>query len=79
MGTCKLIALVVLVAMAATLVQPARAEAIDPMTAVAIAGVAVAVLIIVAVVVIANVRERERGSAAVPLVLAHDAVDVQGM
>jgi hypothetical protein len=73
----KLIALLVLVALVATLVQPPRAEALEPTAAIAIAGVAVALIIIVVFVVIANVREGQTGAAAVPVMLAYDAGGVQ--
>ena len=79
MSTVKLIALVLLVAVAATLLQPARAEAIEPMTVIAIVSVAVGVLIIIAVVVIANVRDRQKGEASEPTVIAFDPVAVQAL
>ena len=78
-STVKLIALVLLVAVAATLLQPARAEAIEPMTVIAIVSVAVGVLIIIAVVVIANVRDRQKGEASEPPVIAFDPVAVQAL
>jgi hypothetical protein len=77
-STFKLIALVVLVAVAATFVQPARAEAMDPMTVLTIVGVAVGVVIIIAVVIIANIREKQ-GMAGDPVVVAYDAGAVQGI
>ena len=83
-STFKLIALVVLVAVAATLVQPGRAEAIEPMTIITIVGAAVLVITVIVVVIIANVRERQRGDAeaptSVPIVVAvaYDAGGVQG-
>ena len=79
MTTLKLIALVVLVVLAATVVHPARAEALDPMTAITIAGVAVGVAIIIAVVVIANVREKQGGLSAEPMVIASDQTDPQAL
>ncbi len=45
------------------MVQPARAEAMDPMTIITIAGAAVLVVAIIAVVVIANVRDEQRGAS----------------
>ena len=79
MNTFKLIALVVLVAVGVTLVQPGRAEAIDPLTAITIAGAAVLVVTIVAVVVIANMREGQSGTASEATVVAMDAGGVQGL
>ena len=81
MSTFKLIALVLLVAIAGTLVQPARAEALEPMTIMTIVGVAVLVVTVIVVVIIANVRDRQRGEAAAPAaeptVMAFDAGGVQ--
>jgi uncharacterized membrane protein YcaP (DUF421 family) len=78
-NTLKLIAVVMLVALGATLVQPAQAEAIEPLTAITIAGAAVLVITIVAIVIIANVRDRQRGEAAEPTLVAFDAGGVQGL
>jgi hypothetical protein len=79
-GAFKLIALVVLVALAGTLVQPAPAEAVEPMTILTIVGVAVGVVLIIAVVVIANIREKQGGLAAgEPAVVAFDTGAVQGL
>ena len=82
MSTFKLIALIVLIAVAGTVVQPGRAEAIDPMAVGAIAGVAVVVVAVIVIVVIANVRDRQRGESAVPMaepiVVALDGAGVQG-
>jgi hypothetical protein len=81
-STFKLIALIVLIAVAGTVVQPGRAEAIDAMTAITIAGAAVLVITVIVIVVIANMRERQRGDAAAPMaepiVMAFDAGGVQG-
>ena len=83
MNPFKLIALVVLVAVAATLVQPGRAEAIEPMTVMTIVGAAVLVVTVIVVVIIANVRDRQRGEAAEPatepVVVAFDVGVVQGL
>jgi hypothetical protein len=77
----KLIALIVLIAVAGTLVQPGRAEAIEPMTIITIVGAAVLVVTIIVVVVIANMRDRQRGEAAEPqaepLVLVFEVGTVQ--
>jgi membrane protein YdbS with pleckstrin-like domain len=77
--TWKVIALVVLVAMGAMLLQPGQAEAIEPLTAITIAGAAVLVVTVVVVLIIANMRDRERGEAAEPTVVAFDAGGVQGL
>ena len=79
MNTLKLVALVVLVAVGATLILPGQAEAIDPMTAIAIAGAAVLVVTVVVIVIIANVRDTQRGEAAEPTIVAFDAGGVQGL
>ena len=78
-NTFKLIALVVLVAVGATLMQPGQAEAIDPLTAITIAGAAVLVVTVIVVVVIANMREREGGAASEATVVAFDSGGVQGL
>jgi hypothetical protein len=75
----RLIVLVVLVVLVGTLVQPARAEAVDAATILAIAGIAVGVALIIAVVVIANVREKQGGLASEPLVIASDAGVLQSI
>ena len=72
--TFKLIALVVLIAVTGTVVQPARAEALEPMTILTIVGVAVGVVLIIAVVIIANVREKQTGGAGDPVLIAGDPV-----
>ena len=79
MNTLKLVAVVVLVALGATLIQPAEAEAVDPMTAIAIAGAAVLVVTVVVIVIIANVRDKQRGEAAEPTVVVFDAGGIQGL
>ena len=66
MSAFKLIALILVVAVAATFVQPARAEALEAMTIITIVSAAVLVVAVVAVLVIANVRDRQRGEAALP-------------
>jgi len=74
-----MIALVLLVVVAATLVQPGKAEAIEPMMVMTIVGAAVVVVLIIAVVIIANVREgqgsADRGEA---VVIAFEPGAVQG-
>jgi hypothetical protein len=70
----RMLALVLVIALLATVVTPARAEAMEAGTILLIAGAAVAVLIIVAFLVVANVKERrdrraEAPSDGAPLVL----------
>jgi len=78
--TFRLIALVLVVAIAGTLVQPARAEAIEPMTVLAIAGVAVGVILVIVIVVIANIRERQTAMVeGEPVVVALDAERAPGL
>ena len=77
--TFKLIALVVLIAVTGTVLQPARAEAMEPMTVITIVGVAVGVIIIIAVVVIANMRERQTREAGDPVLIALEARAPEGL
>ena len=67
MNITRCIAVIVTVALLAVLVQPARAEALEPATILLIAGAAVAVVIIIVFVVVANVRESQRGAGRVPV------------
>jgi hypothetical protein len=64
--TKRIAAILVLVVVLVTAVQPARAEAFEPTTVVLLIGGAVVVVALVALLVIANVRERQRGEAALP-------------
>jgi hypothetical protein len=64
MSATRLIAILLLVTVSGVLVQPARAEAIEPNVVLLLVGVGVAVIIVVVVVIIANVRESQRGTAA---------------
>jgi hypothetical protein len=78
-STIKLIAVVLVVMLGAMLVQPAPAEAIEPLTIITIAGAAVLVLTVIVVVIIANVREGQRdASVDAPMLVAFDAGAVQG-
>lgn len=52
----RLLAVVLVVVLMATVIAPARAEAVDPMTAIAIAGAAVCVVILIVFLVIANTK-----------------------
>ena len=61
MNITRCIAVILTVALLAVLVQPARAEAMEPTTILLIAGAAVAVVLVIVVVIIANVRESQRG------------------
>ncbi|OLC32256.1 MAG: hypothetical protein AUH81_16575 [Candidatus Rokubacteria bacterium 13_1_40CM_4_69_5] len=73
----NLVILTVLVAVAVMAVQPASAEAVEPLTAVLIAGAVVVVIIIVAYLIVANVSEARRvqtsAPVAGPLLLASQA------
>ena len=74
-----MIALVVLVVVAATLVQPGKAEAIEPMTVMTIVGAAVLVVLVIAVVIIANVRESQTAAdRSEAMVIAFEPGAVQG-
>jgi hypothetical protein len=64
----RLTAVVVVCVLAATLAAPARAEAIDPLTAIAIGTAAVGVLIIVIFLVVANIADAKK--AEVPVLYA---------
>jgi hypothetical protein len=52
----RFLAIVLVVVLMATVSAPARAEAVDPMTALAIAGAAVCVVILIAFLVVANTK-----------------------
>ncbi len=52
----RLVALVLLLAVTLTFVAPARADAIEPLTMVAIAGAAVVVIVLIAYLIVANAR-----------------------
>ena len=82
MSTVKVIAFFVLVVVAATLAQPARAEALEPTIAISLGALAIGLVTIIAVVVIANVRDRQSGSAGeegTPTVVASDTVPLQAL
>ncbi len=65
MTLTRLLAVVLVVALLATVAQPVRAEAFDPQTIGLIAGAAVAVVLLTAVVVIGSVRDAKAGETAV--------------
>jgi uncharacterized membrane protein YozB (DUF420 family) len=62
--TKRIAAILVLVVVLVTAVQPTRAEAFEPTTVMLLVGGAVVIIALVAVLVIANIRERQRGEAA---------------
>ena len=78
--TAKLMSVVLIVALIVMLMQPARAEAIEPMTIITIVGAAVLVIGIIVVVVIANVRDEQRSAALEPpMVAVLDQGGAQGL
>lgn len=65
------LAAVLIATLAIGLAAPERAEALEPLTIVAIAGVAVVVVIIVAYLIVANMSDsRRRADQAAPSLLA---------
>ena len=60
----RLIAVVLLIVLTATLATPGRAEA-DPLTTVAIVGLVIAGVIIIAFLIVANVADRKAEEAQV--------------
>ena len=54
----RCVCVVLLVTLLAVVGQPARAEALEPMTIMLIVGAGIAVIVLVAVLVIANVTEK---------------------
>jgi hypothetical protein len=65
MTATRLLALVLVVVLLATVAQPARAEAFDPQTIGLLAGAAVAAVLLTAVVVIGSVRDSQTSETAV--------------
>jgi len=63
----RFVCIVLLVALTAVLIRPARAEAMDPQVILIIAGVGIAVIALIAVVIIANASEGRRRSAEVSI------------
>ncbi len=63
----RFVCIVLLVALTAVLVRPARAEAMDPQVILIIAGVGIAVIALIAIVIIANASEGRRRSAEVSI------------
>ncbi len=75
----RVLAMVLIVALTLTLVAPARAEALEPLTVLAIAGVAVVVVILVAYLIAANARGgRAAAEPRVYVACIERAVDVIG-
>ena len=78
----RFVCIVLLVALTAVVVQPARAEAMDPNLILILVGVGIAVVAVIAVVIIANASEGRRRSAEATtaaggptLVVFHTAVE----
>ena len=61
MSPRRLLALVVVVIVLVTFVQPARAEALEPTVIILIVSGAIVLVAVIAVVIIANVMEHRRG------------------
>ncbi|MGH7355735.1 MAG: hypothetical protein ACRELS_14310, partial [Candidatus Rokuibacteriota bacterium] len=66
--TLRLMAVVIVCVLSVTFTTPAKAEAIDPFTAVGLATAAVGVVILVVFLVVANMSDAKR--AAVPVLYA---------
>ena len=61
----RFVCIVLLAALTAVVVKPARAEAMDPQLIMILVGVGISVVAVIAVVIIANASEgRRRGAAA---------------
>ena len=60
----RLVCAVLVVALAVTLVAPSRADAMDPLTIIAIASAAAAVLVLVIYLVVANTADKQMKSDA---------------
>jgi hypothetical protein len=56
----RLLAVILVAVLVFTLATPARAEALEPLTILAIAGLAVVVVVIIAYLIIANVGDSRR-------------------
>ncbi len=65
----RCVCIVLLAALAAVVVQPARAEAMEPMTIMLIVGAGIAVVALIAILIIANASEGKRRSAEVSTAL----------
>ena len=73
----RLVCIVLLAVLAAVVVRPARAEALDPNTILIIVGVGIALVAVIVVVIVANASEgRRRRDAAVAAATASGAPTV---
>jgi hypothetical protein len=66
----RLVAVVLVVALALTVAMPAKADAMDPFTIIAIASAGVVVLILVVYLIVANVHDSRRAAGDRPVYLA---------
>lgn len=66
----RLIAVVLVMALALTVAMPAKADAIDPLTIVAIASAGVVILILVVYLIVANASDSRRAADDKPVYLA---------
>lgn len=66
MTSRQVLAIVLTVALLAMAVQPSRAEALEPLTIVAIAGAGVVLLILVVYIAVASATESRHGPQAMP-------------
>jgi hypothetical protein len=66
----RLVAVTLVMVLALTLAIPRQAEALEPLTIVAIAGVAVLVVIVVIYLIVANASDSHRAAAGEPRYVA---------
>ena len=66
----RLVAVVLVVALALTVATPAKADAIEPMTILAIASAGVVILILVVYLIVANVSDNRRAADDKPVYVA---------
>lgn len=66
----RLVAVVLVVALALTVATPAKADAIEPMTILAIVSAGVVVLIVIVYLIVANASESRRAADDKPVYLA---------
>jgi hypothetical protein len=62
----RMLALVLVAVLLVTAATPARAEAMDPSTMIAIASTGVGIIILVAFLIVANVSDRKQAGAPAP-------------
>jgi predicted RND superfamily exporter protein len=73
----RFVCIVLLAVLAAVVVRPARAEALDPNVIMILVGVGIAVVVVIVVVIVANASEgRRRRDAAVAAATASGAPTV---